>query len=367
MNPSQSESPTSWHRRLFPVQLPPVVVLIAWLLIFWGGAEVLGGLLGFYIGLSKYADFWHKYGQVLLSWQVLSFIPTLVYNLALCCCGIALLRTAWWARRATVAVLAVALLFGVVLYLGLTMLMLVNPGHFHLPLHWDDVLQRVLGWGSPLVMIYFLTLPHIVAVWPRRHPDAPPATKARSAALRNALLGCAGAVEHRFPPALPAEVAYIALAMLLSAGSRLLTGVKALITLTSHAHPVPLDFPWSLPVDLCGGMLLLVLAIALLRLAPWALNGTIITLCGLFLLSQVQEYHRYFSPSWFHQLPLPSRPDPQYFCGLLLQLCFLLVSGLVPALKVYFLRRPRVRQVFGQAPATTGAPVNNVPDDVPGV
>lgn len=45
MNSFQSAGPTSWLQRIFPAQLPPVVVLIAWVLIITGSSGALQYLL----------------------------------------------------------------------------------------------------------------------------------------------------------------------------------------------------------------------------------------------------------------------------------------------------------------------------------
>ena len=230
MNSSQSDNATSLLQRLFPAQLPPVVALIAWLLILSAAVNapqyslrLLGG-----------TPVWPGYNLTL---QI--YISAIILAIAKCLCGIALLRSIWWSRRATVVVLAISLLYRVATYIGFDRLLYIGyPVHLTFPSTLDSALLIVLGMGSDIVMIYCLTLPHIAAAWPRQ-PDIPPLTEQKFPALHTALLRCSRAVGHLFPPVLPAEVAYLALVMLISASYAVVCDVSWFFRMPHNARSDP--------------------------------------------------------------------------------------------------------------------------------
>ncbi len=84
-------------------------------------------------------------------------------------CGIALLCAVWWARRATVVVMLIALLYHLVTFLGLDTLLpqLGNQVYINFPPRWDSALSALLEWGRDIVIIYFLTLSYVAVTWPR--------------------------------------------------------------------------------------------------------------------------------------------------------------------------------------------------------
>jgi len=355
MRPSQSESPSSLLRRLLPEQLPPVVALIAWLLIISGCGHILHHWLH-----------WHSVTPVWPGDPTLrDYISTILLPAVECCCGIALLRSAWWARRATVAVLVIALLYRVATYIGLDRLLLLgNPVHLDFPL-WalESSLLFVLGCCRNIATIYFLTLPRVAAAWPRQPNILLPRAQ-KFPSLHAVLLRCYRSIGRLFPPVLPAEAAYIAVVMLINA-SRYVIGYAPIFFQKSYFSRLdPMFFQPLFLLGLSVSIAEIVLPIAIIRLARWALIGTIIVFCGQALLIIVPIcYARSVPFEMMNQYSPSPKPSISHF----LLLFFWQLPRILPiAIQAYFLTRPRVLQIFGWAPVTTGMPVEELLDDLPG-
>lgn len=286
---AQAGRPAGAFAKLIPAQLPPVIALIAWLLIIVGATTLLSRLLYLPTLLHPAADVPNNMaGAARVHANLLETYRQFAFGIARLVCGIALLRSARWARPATLVVVAVLFLYQlyISLWLPVQPLFTLIDWQWHLAPTLISLLMGIFSVFERAMLLYLLLSPRVLADWKARK-GIPTVEFRRHFTVERWLTSLAARIDRWAPAALPPEVLLVAVIMITTAAPTFIMTIET-ITRGFSTHFTAGRYPPAIEIPLLLlNIIMLALAVGLLRKVYWTRHSAVVLLLFTAVMSVV--------------------------------------------------------------------------------